>query len=74
MPILIGSGIQQINTMVNQIMASGLEEGSIAALNFSNRLSLFIIGLLSAAIVSVFFTHQCQNIFLQGKMNFLKGC
>jgi putative peptidoglycan lipid II flippase len=59
-PIMIGSGIQQINTLVNRILASGLTEGSIAALNFSNRLSLFITSLFSAAIVSVYYTSMSK--------------
>ncbi|MBJ6361618.1 murein biosynthesis integral membrane protein MurJ [Paenibacillus sp. GCM10012307] len=70
-PIMIGSGIQQINTIVDRIMASGLSEGSIAALNFSNRLSLFIIGLLSAAVVSIFYTSM-SNYFSAGKDELFK--
>jgi len=45
---------------VNRILASGLTEGSIAALNFSNRLSLFITSLFSAAIVSVYYTSMSK--------------
>jgi putative peptidoglycan lipid II flippase len=54
-PILLGSGIAQINTFVDRSLASGLPDGSIAALNFSNRLSLFLLGLVSASVVSVFY-------------------
>jgi putative peptidoglycan lipid II flippase len=54
-PILLGSGISQINTFVDRSLASGLPDGSIAALNFSNRLSLFVLGLVSASVVSVFY-------------------
>lgn len=70
-PILIGSGIQQINTMVDRILASGLAEGSIAALNFSNRLSLFIIGLLSAVVGSIYYTSM-SNYFSSGKDELFK--
>ncbi len=55
-PILIGSSIQQINVIIDRILASRLNEGSIAALNFSNRLSTFIMGLFSVAIGSIFYT------------------
>lgn len=70
-PIMIGSGIQQINALVDRVMASGLPEGSIAALNFSNRLSLFVIGLLSAAVVSVFYTSM-SNYFAAGQSELFK--
>jgi len=59
-PILIGTGIQQINTMVDRMLASGLAEGSVAALTFSSRLGLFITGLLSAAVVSIFYTSMSK--------------
>jgi putative peptidoglycan lipid II flippase len=70
-PIMIGSGIQQINTLVDRILASGLGEGSIAALNFSNRLSVFIIGLLSAAVVSIYYTSM-SNYFSAGQNELFK--
>jgi len=52
-PIVIGNGIQQINTLVDKSLASGLAEGSISALNFSNRLNLFILGIFIMAISTV---------------------
>ncbi len=55
-PILIGNGIQQINTMVDRVLASSLPIGSLAALNFSNLLVLFIVGLMSATVASVYYT------------------
>jgi putative peptidoglycan lipid II flippase len=59
-PILLGSGISQINTFVDRSLASGLPDGSIAALNFSNRLSLFVLGLISASVVSVFYASMSK--------------
>ncbi|MBF8983799.1 murein biosynthesis integral membrane protein MurJ [Lutibacter sp. B2] len=59
-PILIGNGIQQINTMVDRMLASGLPEGSVSALNFSNRLVLFIVGLMSAAVASIYYTSMSK--------------
>ncbi|HEX7057459.1 MAG TPA: lipid II flippase MurJ, partial [Bacilli bacterium] len=70
-PIMIGSGIQQINTLVDRMLASGLAEGSIAALNFSLRLSVFVIGLLSAAIGSVYYTSM-SSYFSAGKEELFK--
>ncbi|GAB6256318.1 murein biosynthesis integral membrane protein MurJ [Peribacillus sp. N1] len=65
-PIIIGSGVQQINWIVDRMLASGLPEGSIAALNYSNRLNAFIIGLLSAVVTTIFYTSM-SNYYSQGK-------
>lgn len=59
-PIMIGSGIQEINTLVDRILSSGLPQGSLSALNFSNRLNTFIIGLLSAAVTSIYYTSMSK--------------
>lgn len=47
LPILVGNAIQVINTTVDRMVASGLQPGSIAALNFSNKLALFVISIIS---------------------------
>lgn len=70
-PIMIGSGLQQINTLVDRILASGLPEGSVAALNYSNRLSLFIINLFSVAVATVYYTSM-SNYFAAGQTEAFK--
>lgn len=60
-PTAIGTGIQQINSIVDRMIGSGLSEGSIAALNFSNKLGLFVMGLLFASISSVFYTAMANH-------------
>jgi putative peptidoglycan lipid II flippase len=49
LPVFIGSSISQINTFVDKMLASGLPEGSVAALNYSHLL----IGLITALSISV---------------------
>lgn len=75
-PTAIGTGIQQINSIVDRMIGSGLAEGSIAALNFSNKLGMFIMGLLFASISSVYYTamanHSANNNMDEFK-NLLKG-
>lgn len=75
-PTAIGTGIQQINSIVDRMIGSGLAEGSIAALNFSNKLGMFIMGLLFASISSVYYTamanHRANNNMDEFK-NLLKG-
>ncbi len=75
-PTAIGTGIQQINSIVDRMIGSGLTEGSIAALNFSNKLGMFIMGLLFASISSVFYTamaNHSANKNVEEFKNLLKG-
>lgn len=54
-PVLIGVAVNQINVMVDKTIASTLVEGSISALNYSNRLNLFVTGLFITSISSVIY-------------------
>ena len=50
LPFLIGSAAGQLNLMVDRILASGLAEGSIAALNFGVRVMQLPLGIFGVAI------------------------
>jgi len=60
LPILLGNTIQAINNIINKILASGLAEGSMAALNFSNKLAVFIVGLVSLGAGTVCYTKMAE--------------
>lgn len=59
-PIMLGNTIQTIDVLVNRILASGLEEGSIAALNYSNKLAIFIVGVVSLGAGTVCYTKMSE--------------
>jgi len=50
LPVLVGVGVGQISIIVDQRFASHLAEGSVAALNFANRLMQLPLGLFVAAL------------------------
>lgn len=54
-PVVIGMAVQQINTLVDRMLASGLVEGSISALNFANKLNGFVYGVFSISITTVIY-------------------
>ncbi|MDN5301097.1 MAG: putative peptidoglycan lipid flippase [Thermoanaerobacteraceae bacterium] len=54
-PVVIGTGVSTINTLVDRMMASFLAEGSISALNFANRLNFFALGLFISPITTVIY-------------------
>jgi putative peptidoglycan lipid II flippase len=54
-PAFLGIFIDQTNIMVDTILASGLEEGSVSALNYANRLISFASGIFVMAIMSIMY-------------------
>lgn len=61
LPVLIGSGAAQLGIVVDRILASGLVEGSIAALNFASRLNELALGLFSTAVASALYPELAQK-------------
>lgn len=55
MPILIGAGVDQINDIVDRIMASGLSDGSIASLDFAIKTNKLVYSIFAMAIVTVIY-------------------
>jgi putative peptidoglycan lipid II flippase len=54
-PILLATGAGQFGLIVDRMLASGLAEGSIAALNFSSRLTQLPLGIFVAAVTTVLY-------------------
>lgn len=55
LPVIVGTAVWTLSTMVDRIFASSLAEGSISALDYAARLNSFALGLFVAAIGSVYF-------------------
>lgn len=72
-PVLIGTGIQAINTYVDRMIASFLPDGSIAALNYAFRLNGFALGIFSTAIATVIYPALSRNSVSENKEGFLKS-
>lgn len=54
-PVIIGTGVNQINSLVQSRMASGLIDGSITAIDISNKLNGMIYFTFAASIVTVIY-------------------
>lgn len=54
-PVFIGSTVNQINTFVDKMLASGLVSGSVSALNYSYLLVNMITALTTAIIVTIIY-------------------
>lgn len=55
LPVVLASGIGQVYTFIDWRLASGLAEGSIAALNYANKLMNLPQGLLVTAVTTAIF-------------------
>ncbi|MBT1279125.1 murein biosynthesis integral membrane protein MurJ [Thermoanaerobacter sp. CM-CNRG TB177] len=73
MPVLMGTGIQTINVYVDRVIASFLPDGSIAALNYANRLNMFALGIFSTAIATVIYPVLSKHSVADDTEGFLKS-
>jgi len=76
-PIFISSMIMQINFFVDKMFASQLNEGSIAALNYSDIIKQFLFYVFSIAVTTIIYPilSQCiaENNIMKVKEIFSKG-
>ena len=54
-PIIIGIGINQVNVIVDRIMASGLQEGTIAAMGYANKVNEILYTLFTGSVMVIVF-------------------
>ena len=54
-PVFIGSTVNQVNSFVDKMLASGLSEGSVGALNYANLLIQMIITITITVIVTIIY-------------------
>lgn len=54
-PVFVGVAVSQVNTTIDKALASTLSGGSVAALNYANRLNGFVMGLFIASIGAVIY-------------------
>jgi putative peptidoglycan lipid II flippase len=65
-PAIMGSGVEQINRLVDKNIASTIMSGGISIINYSERVLLLVEGVLIAPIIMVLFTKLSQSISKDG--------
>ena len=55
LPVIISIAVYDLNYIVDRSLASTLIEGSISALNYSNRINDFVLSIFITAVTTVFF-------------------
>lgn len=71
LPIIAGVSVNQINILVDRTIASQIVEGGISALNYANRLNLFIQGIFVMSLVTVMYP-MISKFAAQNNINGLK--
>ena len=54
-PVVVTSLGAQLNEVINRVVASGLPEGSISALNYSNKLMYLPLSVIAMSIITVLY-------------------
>ncbi|MCT4583680.1 MAG: murein biosynthesis integral membrane protein MurJ [Peptostreptococcaceae bacterium] len=58
--VFIGLSVLQITTISDRALAFGLSNGSVSALNYSNRLNEFIFGIFALSIITVMYPKMSE--------------
>ncbi|GEA17226.1 murein biosynthesis integral membrane protein MurJ [Moorella sp. E306M] len=61
LPVLVGVGAGQLNVIVDRILASGLAEGSISALNYAQKVLQIPQGLFAAPLIIVLYPSLAER-------------
>ena len=67
-PITLGVGVAEINRIIDRAIASGLDTGSITALNYSNKLTVVFASLILSAVTTVSFKEFSED-YVNGNFN-----
>ncbi|MEZ0535873.1 murein biosynthesis integral membrane protein MurJ [Caldicellulosiruptoraceae bacterium PP1] len=66
-PVFIGSSVMSLNSFVDKYLASHLQEGSISALDYADRLNGLVYGIFSSSIVTIMYPYLSR--FFAGKQH-----
>lgn len=73
LPIVFGTAIQQINTIIDRTLASTLVEGSISALNYANKINEIVLGIFVASITTAIFPKLSKAVSTKNDKEFSKN-
>lgn len=70
LPVLIGVGVEQVNTLVDGTLASTFGEGVVSAFNYANRLYGFVSAIFVTSILSVVYPMMAKSLASNDKVAF----
>ena len=73
LPAIMGISASQINLLIDRTIASSIVIGGISALNYSNRLIAFVVGIFIAPIITVVYPKLSQASVCKDTSSFKKS-
>ncbi|WP_192929826.1 murein biosynthesis integral membrane protein MurJ [Alkaliphilus serpentinus] len=75
MPVILGTAVQQVNTIIDRNLASRLTAGSISALSYAAKLEDLIVGVFILTIATIFFPILSKEFVEEnyGRMKYVMG-
>lgn len=62
LPAVLSMAVSELNHMIDHWLASGLEDGAMAALNFGYKLITFITGILVVPLITIIFSKMSRLV------------
>lgn len=59
-PVIIGTGVNQLNTIVDKSIASGLREGTISALDYATKVNGMVYSVFGMTVITVIYPMLSQ--------------
>lgn len=72
LPVIVGTSVNQINILVDSTLASQQAVGGVSALNYANKLNLFVQGIFVMSIATVIFPIMSKMFANENKDAFKK--
>lgn len=72
LPVIVGAGANSINMLVDKSLASGLNTGAMASLEYSQRIVTFANTAITTSIVSVIYPLMANRLNAGDKQGFIK--
>lgn len=72
-PVLVGTGLGQIYLIIDRILASGLAQGSISALNYAQKVALLPQGVLAGALATALFPLLAERAAVQSEADYARA-
>lgn len=72
-PVLVSSGLGQVYLIIDRILASGLPEGSITALNYAQKVALLPQGMLAVPLATAIFPALAQRAVGESEGDFSRA-
>ena len=70
LPVLVGVGVEQINTLIDGTLATTFGEGVVAAFNYANRLYGFVSAIFVSSLLSVVYPIMAKSSASNDKVAF----